>query len=349
MMKIFYIYLIKRSFYFSFIILAAFGLLDSIFMFLSELENLSEKYTFSNILKYVIFTTPHRLMDFVEGASLLGVMIALGLSNQEGNLNTLRTAGKSPMNIVFVSSIGALILSASLLMFDEIVFRKTFVKAEVERNITLGKTLQKDQNQIWVNYNESFLGFERIIDNNIYQPRFIKIKNNKLEYSISASAAQINKKNIIFPKESLFKLYGESSVSNQETFEIPIQSTISIKHIDNLGISDLIDYRNFLSNSSIEQDILFKSHLDKALYKKIYSPVSILLLIMFFGSLTFNSLRDSSVGGRVLISVTGAFIYKLFQDLSIGIFISYQLPIFIGVILPSLMILLMSFLSFKRI
>ena len=72
-------------------------------------------------------------MDFVEGASLLGVMIALGLSNQEGNLNTLRTAGKSPMNIVFVSSIGALILSASLLMFDEIVFRKTFVKAEVER------------------------------------------------------------------------------------------------------------------------------------------------------------------------------------------------------------------------
>ena len=70
-------------------------------------------------------------------------MIALGLSNQEGNLNTLRTAGKSPMNIVFVSSIGALILSASLLMFDEIVFRKTFVKAEVERNITLGKTFKR--------------------------------------------------------------------------------------------------------------------------------------------------------------------------------------------------------------
>ena len=70
---------------------------------------------------------------------------------------------------------------------------------------------------------------------------------------------------------------------------------------------------------------------------------------MFFGSLTFNSLRDSSVGGRVLIAVTGAFIYKLFQDLSIGIFISYQLPIYIGVILPSLMLLLMSFLSFKRI
>ena len=43
MMKIFYKYLIKRSFYFSFLILAAFGFLDSIFMLLSELENISEK------------------------------------------------------------------------------------------------------------------------------------------------------------------------------------------------------------------------------------------------------------------------------------------------------------------
>ena len=104
-----------------------------------------------------------------------------------------------------------------------------------------------------------------------------------------------------------------------------------------------------LSNSFIDQDVLFKAHLDKAIYKKIYLPFSILLLIMFFGSLIFSSLRDTGVGGRVLIAVMGAFIYKLFQDLSIGIFISYQLTTFIGVILPSLVFLLMSLISYKRI
>ena len=70
MMKIFCIYLIKRSFYFSLLILAAFGLLDSIFMFLSELENLSEKYAF--LLGY-----NYQSSQWYEGACLLGVMIAL--------------------------------------------------------------------------------------------------------------------------------------------------------------------------------------------------------------------------------------------------------------------------------
>ena len=276
-------------------------------------------------------------------------MIALGLSHQEGNLNTLRTAGKSPMNIIFVSSIGALILTISLLMFDEIAFRKLFIKAEADRNIAVGINTQKEHDLIWIKDNESFLSFERIIDDIIYQPRFIKIQNNELAYTISASRAKINEKNINFPSDSLYKLYSESFIADEEAFEIPIQSRVSIKRIDNIGILDLISYRSMLSNSFIDQDVLFKAHLDKAIYKKIYLPFSILLLIMFFGSLIFSSLRDTGVGGRVLIAVMGAFIYKLFQDLSIGIFISYQLTTFIGVILPSLVLLLMSLISYKRI
>lgn len=349
MIKIFSFYLLKRSFYFSLFFLIAFGLLDSIFMFLTELENLSVTYRVSDIFKYVIFTMTHRLVDFIEGATLLGVMIALGLSHQEGNLNTLRTAGKSPMNIIFVSSIGALILTISLLMFDEIAFRKLFIKAEADRNIAVGINTQKEHDLIWIKDNESFLSFERIIDDIIYQPRFIKIQNNELAYTISASRAKINEKNINFPSDSLYKLYSESFIADEEAFEIPIQSRVSIKRIDNIGILDLIGYRSMLSNSFIDQDVLFKAHLDKAIYKKIYLPFSILLLIMFFGSLIFSSLRDTGVGGRVLIAVMGAFIYKLFQDLSIGIFISYQLTTFIGVILPSLVLLLMSLISYKRI
>ena len=94
---------------------------------------------------------------------------------------------------------------------------------------------------------------------------------------------------------------------------------------------------------------MFKSHLDKAFYIIIFKLISILVLIIFFGSLIFTSLRDSTVGGRVLVAVVGAFIYKICQDLSIGIFISYGLPVLIGVIFPSILLLLMSIRSYKKI
>ena len=127
MIKIFNKYLIKRSFYFSLSILLIFGLLDSIFILITELEKNSSDYTFLHILKYVIFSMPHNLLDFVQGACLLGVMLSLGMSHEEGNLNVLRSAGKSPLEIVFTSSIGALILVLSMLALDEIAFRKLYV------------------------------------------------------------------------------------------------------------------------------------------------------------------------------------------------------------------------------
>jgi len=120
-MKIFNIYLIKKSFLYSLFILTVFGLLDLTFSLISELENISEKYNFVKVLSYVLSSMPHRLIDFVEGACLLGVMISLGISHQEGNLNVLRSAGFSPFKIISICSLGALLLVIPLLVLDKLL------------------------------------------------------------------------------------------------------------------------------------------------------------------------------------------------------------------------------------
>ena len=110
-----------------------------------------------------------------------------------------------------------------------------------------------------------------------------------------------------------------------------------------------IRYRKVFSNSSLKKDILYKKHLDKAFYKKVLLPFSILVLVIYFGSLIFTSLRDSTLGGRIVVAVIGAFIYKLIQDLSIGVFISYGLPVLIGVLIPSIILIAFSIFSYKKI
>ena len=104
-----------------------------------------------------------------------------------------------------------------------------------------------------------------------------------------------------------------------------------------------------VSSSSLKKDVLYKKHLDKAFYKKVLLPFSILVLVIYFGSLIFTSLRDSTLGGRIVVAVIGAFIYKLIQDLSIGVFISYGLPVLIGVLIPSIILIAFSIFSYKKI
>ena len=316
MIKIFNKYLIKRSFYFSLSILLIFGLLDSIFILISELEKNSSDYTFLHILKYVIFSMPHNLLDFVQGACLLGVMLSLGMSHEEGNLNVLRSAGKSPLEIVFTSSIGALILVLSMLALDEIAFRKLYV----------------------------------IVDEKIFNVNFIKLQDKEIIYSVKSDVATISNNKIIFDKESTYKSFIDNvDKKDIEFFEIPIQSKITFSNIKHLGLFELNFYRQIFDGSTIKKDILFKSHIDKSFYNKIFLPISSLILILFFGSFIFTSLRDSTIGNRVVVSVVGAFIYQLIQDLSSGIFISYGLITILGIILPSVLLILASMISYKKI
>ena len=158
------------------------------------------------------------------------------------------------------------------------------------------------------------------------------------------------KAKIIFDKESTYKSFIDNADKKDiEFFEIPIQSKITFSNIKHLGLFELNFYRQIFDGSTIKKDILFKSHIDKSFYNKIFLPISSLILILFFGSFIFTSLRDSTIGNRVVVSVVGAFIYQLIQDLSSGIFISYGLTTILGIILPSVLLIVASMISYKKI
>lgn len=350
MITLFNKYLIKRSLYFSISILFFFGLLDTIFTFIGELENISDKYNILGILKYVILSLPHNLIDFLEGACLLGIILALGLSHQEGNLNVLRTAGVSPLKIVLTSSIGALILVIPLMLLDEITFRKIYINASADKN-TLSKQINSETiDTKWIKSGNSYLSFEDIIEDKVFGVRFIKTENNKIIYTAKSDTAEIHQDKIIFNENTKYKNFVNKSLQTQsELFSVPLESRTSFNKVNDLGIQDIGSYRKIFSQSNLEKDILLKSHLDKVFYKKILKPISIIALITYFGSLIFTSLRDSTIGGRIIVAVTGAFIYQLIQGLSISIFIAYGLSVLIGTIIPIAILVMLSIVSYKKI
>ena len=126
-------------------------------------------------------------------------MLSLGISHEEGNINVLRSAGKSPLMIVFTSSIGALILILSMLSLDEFGFRKLYVNQEAERNILLNKELNYGNEINWIKSGDSFLGFENVVDDKIFNVgSFQKIVQDVLPPSNEIDL------NFIFNKKPLF-------------------------------------------------------------------------------------------------------------------------------------------------
>ena len=192
MIKIFHGYLIKRSFLISLSIFILFAMLDLVFSLMSELENLSAEYNFSNIFLYVLSASPSNAINFLEGACLLGVMISLGISHQEGNLNVLRSSGESPLKIVLISSLGPLLLIFLFLPSNELFLKDIRADAEINKNLIVQSAEESSQNNNWIKDGKSFLTYSYMKDSFIYKVKFIKTDDGKVLYFKMADSAAVS-------------------------------------------------------------------------------------------------------------------------------------------------------------
>ena len=350
MIKIFHGYLIKRSFLISLLIFILFTTLDLVFSLMSELENLSEEYNFYNVFLYVLSVSPSNAINFLEGACLLGVMISLGISHQEGNLNVLRSSGESPLKIVLISSLGPIFLIFLFLSSNELFLKDIKTDAEINKNLTVQSKEKNSQNNNWIKDQDSFLTYSYMKDSFIYKVKFIKTDDGKVLYFKMADSAEIIKNQIKFDETMQYHFFeGNGIENNYEEFKFPLITKMPFARVENLKTSEIINAQKFIETSSKKEDKLFIAHLEKSFYKNIFQPISILCLIVFFGSFIFSSLRDVTPASRIVLSVVGAFIYKVFQDFTISFSIATNLSVLIGVIAPALLLLIMSIFFYRRI
>ena len=266
--------MIKRSLLISCFIFVLFALLDFVFNFISELENLSANYSFLYSLKFMLASMPYDANDFLEGACLLGVMIALGISHQEGNLNVLRSSGESPIKIVLLNAIGPMILVFSYLAANELVFRDIYINAEIEKNLRIDDQSSIQENNEWIKDKNSFINFSDKVGSTIYNVKFLKSDSSNTLYYKMSESANIEEDVILFDRTmTSYGFNNENTLDYSEPFKFPLGASIPLKDIERLKFSELIFSKNLLQNSSVKKDVLFKSHLEKSFYKKIFQQI----------------------------------------------------------------------------
>ena len=331
-------YLIQRTFIISFLVLLVFIALDFIFLVIAEMEDISSAYNFSQLLNYVMGTLPHRASIYLEGSCLLGLLISMSISQQEGNLGSMRSGGFSPLRISIISSIGAIGMILIFLVSDELYFKDISMNAEIEKNfITSNSDTKKNIRANWIEDEGTYLQYFIKDSETLYDVSIVKTKNDKALYSAYASEALIEENSIKLSQPFVYKNFEDSNVSYQKIpFKFPKVLQLSSPNIKNIKLRDQLDY---LKNLEITKDGSFKSDLEKNIYKTLLLPISALAIMLLAGSLMFGSLRESAMGTKIIFGVIGGFVYGVIQDLTVSIFITYSLNILVSIILPILFVL----------
>ena len=345
-------YLIKRTLLTSMLVLTVFVLLDSIFLLIAEIEDISMEYNFSAILSYVFGVIPHRALIYLEGSCLLGLLISLSISKEEGNIEVLRSAGFSPIKISTISSLGAILLITLFIIGDEYYFKRFAMESEIHKNQITSVFDSKDQsNSNWIEDNGVFLKYYLKSDNNLYDVSVIKVLNNEVIFSAMADEASIVEDSIILGEPYKIKNFKENiDVSKKIFFNFPKNLQLTSANISNITLREQLSYIKDLSSYlKTQKERSFKSELERNAYKIILLPLSAIAIMLLAGSLIFSSLRDSTIGARIIIGVILSFIYSVLQDLTLSIFITYSLNIFLAAVLPIILILLVSFFFYRKI
>jgi len=188
-------------------------------------------------------------------------------------------------------------------------------------------------------------------DNRLYDVSLIKVINNEVIFSATSNEALIEKNYILLKEPYNYKNFKiDKKVSEKILFNFPKVLQLSSTNIKNLTLIEQLDYLSQIEEDlASSKDSLFKADLEKNIFKTIFLPISAIAIMLLAGSLTFGSLRDSTMGTRIIIGVIFSFIYNVVQDLTLSIFITYSLSIIFAVFLPILVVSFLSFLIYRRI
>ena len=300
------------------VLLAIIGL-DVLFAFVDELKDLTDQYTLSVAVKYVLLRIPGSVYEFIPLSCLVGCLIGLGLLASSSELTVMRAAGVSKFKIVLSVCRPVLLLVVVAALIGEYVVPVSGQQATVEKaKAHGGGRAVGTQYGVWHregNWVMHFNAIER--DGTVHGLTLYEFDaNNRLISSSFATKAVYleghwnlsNLKSTYFDgdRTQVEKLKQDSwrSELKPELLEL-----LSMEPID-MSVKSLYQFNGYMNS----QGIRASSH-QLAFWSKVLQPLAIFSLVLIAVSFVFGSLRSVTMGQRVLVGILVGLVFKFSQDL----------------------------------
>lgn len=332
-------------------------LLQTLFAYLAELDNLSDGYQLVDALRYILYMSPYFLQQFIPTGALLGAVVGLGLLANNSEIVVMRASGVSSVKIVSWVMQPALIFVLVALLINQFVLPTSNHMAKTIRHqadngttsITGYWTIQPTydvkgtgigQDVLFIDYADSdgniglvkrwhfdavgnllsatlargghYVGSQPIPSSFAsHSPAFSPKVQHQWQLS---QVSQVNIGNTV-KQNSTTNQNSNAFESNkpQDILTLPIEPKsvyLLTRKAEDLSLSQLLAHRSFMDSQqkrSLRHELAF--------WQKLLSPLSTLALVLVACSFVFGSLRQYSLGLRVVMALLFGLLFSYLQDL----------------------------------
>ncbi len=320
--------------------LLVFLALDFIFGLISQLEKVTENYTSFEAFKYMVFTMPRKLYDYIPYSCLIGCLAGLGLLASSSELTIIRAAGVSVKRIAWMALRPAIVFILIAMTVGEFVAPYTEQMADNRRNFLRNNAMQKAPQNMWNREGSEFMYVNAVLPNGVVYglTRYQFDEQHQLE---SASfTRQATYQDNFWQEEDISITYlAGDSIRNEvipsrrwETNLTPNLFNILVLAPEDISLRNLHYYIDYLNKQN-----LTSSSYSLAFWQKALQPLATAALVLVAISFIFGPLRSVTMGQRIFTGVVFGIVFLLLQKLLGPSSLVFGFPPLIAVMIPILL------------
>lgn len=325
-----------------------------VFSFAGESGKIGQAdYTVWRAIEYSLYLIPRRLYELFPLSMLLGTMLGLGWLANNNELVIIRMAGISLIRIIGSIMKTAIMLMLLAMVIGEGIAPPLHQYATEQRIKSLNRLINMNTDYgLWAKDAETFINVNRVendgrlIGLTLYQ----FAENNFIKRQISARQAiydgqqwQLKSVKEVVHKKNSYVVNTYKNMKWKTLLDLNMVKTVATKP-ELLSIWKLNDYIKYLKNN----DLAYSKY-ELVFWSKMFSPFTILAMVLLAVPFVFGSMRQVSIGKQILLGFIVGVVFYIGSRLIGQMGLVYGVPVILSALLPTLIVIALTAWSYRRI
>ncbi|MFK5912793.1 MAG: LPS export ABC transporter permease LptG [Woeseiaceae bacterium] len=335
-------------------VLAIFLILYELFSFAGDAGLIGKaNYTLWSAIKNTLYLIPQHIYELFPLSMLMGTMLGLGWLANHNELVVIRTAGVSLMRIVVAVMKTAVMLMLLATILGEAVAPPLLQHAKDIKLKALNRNINMNTDYgLWARDDQTYINVNRVDSTGrlVGITLYLFSKENHLQRTIMAKHARYDGQQWILNSVDE-TLYLDDKVEVKHTKEMLWQTLLDLDMVkivairpDLLSVWKLTSYMEYLKNNDLDY-----GRYELVYWTKIFSPLTILSMVLLAIPFVFGSTRQISLGRQILLGFFVGISFYLVSRLSGQMGLVYGVPAILSALLPNLLVISLAIWGYRRI